>query len=122
MKSLNFKKATLLCLSVGALSVGVGFLLSLIPAQNFSFLDSTSQMLNLAGVLLLVMRYRESWYVWLANNIIDLTIWILSFINNAKDSLMMLVVSIMYLIMNIIGLVMWVIIERKQKALLKKQA
>jgi len=114
MRSLNLKKATLLCIIIITLSLGVGFLLSLIPEQRLSFLDATSQLTNVAGVFLLMIRYRESWYIWLFQNIIDLTIWIINFANNIKDSQMLLITCIMYLIMNIIGVIYWIRIERQQ--------
>ena len=105
----------MLSLGLVALSAGVGFLLTLIPGQNLAFLDSASQMINLAGIFLLTFRFRESWYVWLANNTIDLAIWIINTVKNTQSAPMMLVVSVMYFVMNIYGLVEWIVIEKKQK-------
>ena len=119
MKSLNIKKASLLCGLIVLGSAGLGFLLALIPGQNLSFLDSTSQLTNIAGLFLMMIRYRESWYIWLIQNSIDLTIWIINLINGVKDSLMVLIVSVMYLIMNVIGVISWIKIERKQKQILQ---
>lgn len=93
-----------------------GFLLTFIPGQNLAFFDSTSQIINIAGGLLVTLRFRESWYVWLANNIIDLSIWIINVVRNTQNSQMMLVVSVMYFVMNVYGLVEWVLIEKRQKA------
>ncbi len=64
----------------------------------------------------MTLRFRESWYVWLANNIIDLSIWIINVVRNTQNSQMMLVVSVMYFVMNVYGLVEWVLIEKRQKA------
>lgn len=114
-RSLNAKSSILLCTIIVIGSVGIGALLSLIPTQNLAMLDSTSQILNLAGVVLGAMRYRESWYIWLTNNVADLSIWIINTILNTPNAYMMLIVSIMYLVMNIIGIVSWIKIERYQK-------
>ena len=114
-RSLNVKSSILLCTIIVIGSVGIGALLSLIPTQNLAMLDSTSQILNLAGVVLGAMRYRESWYIWLTNNVADLSIWIINTILNTPNAYMMLIVSIMYLVMNIIGIVSWIKIERYQK-------
>lgn len=114
-RSLNAKSSTLLCTIIVIGSVGIGALLSLIPTQNLAMLDSTSQILNLAGVVLGAMRYRESWYIWLTNNVADLSIWVINTILNTPNAYMMLIVSIMYLVMNIIGIVSWIKIERYQK-------
>lgn len=115
VRSLSVGWGIVLSLGLVALSAGVGFLLTLIPGQNLAFLDSASQMINLAGIFLLTFRFRESWYVWLANNTIDLAIWIINTVKNTQSAPMMLVVSVMYFVMNIYGLVEWIVIEKKQK-------
>ncbi len=115
VKSLNLKNSIIVTISVIAGSALLGYLLSLIPTQNFAFLDSTSQIINVCGVLMMMLRYRESWYVWLVNNVIDLVIWILFVARGGMYAELTLITSIMYLVMNIIGIIAWVRIERKQK-------
>ena len=115
MKSFTWKNSLIICSLVILGSTLLGFLLSLIPNQNLAFLDSTSQIINICGVILVAIRFRECWYVWLANNIIDLSIWIVNIINHTPNSEMALITSIMYLVMNIIGVICWVVIERRQK-------
>ena len=116
MRSLNLKTATILCVSIVAGSTLLGFLLTLIPGQNLAFLDSTSQIINLCGVVLGTLRFRESWYIWLLNNMVDLTIWIINTIGNTPNAVMSLITSIMYLVMNVIGVIAWIKLERQQKA------
>ena len=115
MKSFTWKNSLIICSLVILGSTLLGFLLSLIPNQNLAFLDSTSQIINICGVILVAIRFRECWYVWLANNIIDLSIWIVNIINHTPNSKMALITSIMYLVMNIIGVICWIVIERRQK-------
>lgn len=95
---------TILCILS---SLILGYLLSLIPKQQLSFLDATSNCINLCGVILMILRFRESWWIWLINNIIDLIIWIIIFINNGNNSFMMLLTSIAYLLINIYGIIKW---------------
>lgn len=116
MKSFNLKNSLIICFSILLFSALLGFLLSLIPSQNLAFLDSTSQIINACGIVLESIRFRECWYIWLANNIIDLCIWIINAVNNTVNSQMALIVSIMYLVMNIIGLISWIKIEKLQKS------
>ena len=115
MKSFTVKNSLIICFLVLIFSVILGFLLSLIPSQNLAFLDSTSQIINICGVILVAIRFRECWYVWLANNIIDLSIWIVNTIKGTINSEMALITSIMYLVMNIIGVICWIKIEKTQK-------
>ncbi|MBQ7351926.1 MAG: nicotinamide mononucleotide transporter [Clostridia bacterium] len=115
MKSFTVKNSLIICFLVLIFSGILGFLLSLIPSQNLAFLDSTSQIINICGVILVAIRFRECWYVWLANNIIDLSIWIINTIKGTINSEMALITSIMYLVMNIIGVICWIKIEKTQK-------
>ena len=115
MKSLKIWHAIVLTLLLAGASFGLGFLLSLIPGQNLAFLDSSSQILNLCGLILIALRFREAWYIWLFNNIIDLIIWIMRLCVGAVNAPMAFIVSIMYFIMNVIGIVLWIKIELKQK-------
>lgn len=115
VKSFTLKNSIIICLSIFVGSFILGFLLSLIPSQNMAFLDSTSQIINISGVVLVSIRFKECWYVWIANNLIDTIIWILNVIKGASNAEMTLITSIMYLVMNVVGLVYWIITERKQK-------
>ena len=55
----------------------------------------------------MILRYKECWIVLLGNNIIDLIIWIINFINNEYNSSIMLIVSIFMLLFNILGIIKW---------------
>jgi len=116
-RSLNFKNSFVLCSSIILGSLIVGFLLILIPGQNLPFLNSTAQIINVGGFLLVALRFREAWIVWLANNIADLTIWIINTINGSANGTMMLITSIMFLSMNVFGLLFWIKIEKEQNKL-----
>ena len=86
-------------------SFALGYLLTLIPNQRLAFIDASSNCINLCGVILMILRFKESWWLWLVNNIIDLIIWIITVINKGEGSVMMLLVSIGYLLINIYGVI-----------------
>lgn len=88
-------------------SLLLGPLLSKIPTQQLVFLDSSSNILNLCGIILMNLRFKECWAVWLFNNTVDLIIWVVNYMNNTVNSTMMLLVSIGYLLINIYGLIKW---------------
>ena len=94
-------------------SVILGYLLTLIPTQRLAFMDATSNCINLCGEILMILRFKESWWVWLVNNIIDLVIWAITAINGGSGSIMMLIVSIVFLVMNFYGIVMWNVKAKK---------
>lgn len=89
-------------------SILLGLLLTKIPTQQLAFLDSSSNIINLCGIILMNLRFQECWVVWLFNNSIDLSIWLINFINKGPNSFMMLLVSIGYLLINIYGLYQWI--------------
>jgi len=61
------------------------------------------------------LRFRECWWVFLGNNIIDVVIWTINLINGTPNSLMMFFVSISYLILNIICIIKWERIKNKRR-------
>ncbi len=63
----------------------------------------------------MILRFKEAWWLWFINNIIDLSIWIITTLNNGTGSVMMLLVSIGYLLINIYGMIKWHINVRKSK-------
>lgn len=76
-------------------------------------MDATSNCINLCGIILMILRFKESWWLWLINNIIDLMIWIIVVIHKGDNSIMMLLTSIGYLLINIYGMIKWHIKAKK---------
>ena len=107
VREFTLKNSIIITLSCIVGSIILGYLLTLIPTQRLAFMDATSNCINLCGVILMILRFKESWWLWLINNIIDLIIWIITVINGGEGSIMMLLVSIGYLLINIYGVVKW---------------
>lgn len=114
VKEFNLKNSIMITLSCIVGSVLLGLLLSIFSTQRLAFMDATSNIINLCGVILMVLRFKESWWLWLINNVIDLSIWIIIFVNKEEGAFMMLLVSIGYLLFNIYGVVRWSL-EAKKK-------
>ena len=103
----TFKKSLIVTSMCILSSFIFGFILSMIPTQQLAFLDSFSNCINICATILMSYRYRECFYVWLFNNVFDLAIWIINFINGSANSFMMLIVSVGYLVFNIVGIIIW---------------
>ena len=88
-------------------SLALGYLLTFIPGQRLAFMDAASNCINLCGVVLMILRFKESWWVWLVNNVIDLSIWIITVINKGEGAIMMMLVSVGFLLINIYGIIKW---------------
>lgn len=104
LRHFTFKISLILIISSLLGSIVLGYLLTKIPGQNLAFFDSTSTILNLCSIILMNLRYKEFWIVFLFNNVIDLIIWLINTINNTQNAIMMLIVSIGYMLINIYGL------------------
>ncbi len=115
VREFTLKNSIIITLSCIMGSVILGYLLTLIPSQRLAFMDATSNCINLCGVILMILRFKESWWLWLINNMIDLIIWIITVINGGNGSVMMLLVSIGYLLINIYGLIKWNIEAKHNK-------
>lgn len=63
--------------------------------------------MNICAIILMNLRFRECWWILLGNNVVDLMIWIINFSLGTANSLTMLVVSIAYLLLNIIAIMKW---------------
>lgn len=111
----HFDLKTSLIVIVSSLlgSLGLGYLLTKVPGQNLAFLDSSSTILNVCSIVLMNLRYKEFWIIYLFNNIVDLIIWSINVCYGTPNAMMMLIVSIGYLLMNIYGLYKWLDSEEK---------
>lgn len=115
VREFTLKNSMIITLSCLLGSLLLGYLLTLIPNQQLAILDASSNCINLCGIVLMILRFKESWWLWLINNIIDLIIWIIVVINDGSNSLMMLLTSIGYLVINIYGVIMWNKKAKKEK-------
>lgn len=115
VREFTFKNSIIITLSCIVGSLLLGYLLTLIPSQRLAFMDASSNCINLCGVILMILRFKEAWWIWLINNIIDLIIWIITTTNGGDGAIMMLLVSIGYLLINIYGVVRWNIEAKKAK-------
>jgi nicotinamide mononucleotide transporter len=113
VREFTLKNSIIITLSCIVGSLLLGYLLTLIPSQRLAFMDASSNCINLCGVILMILRFKESWWLWLINNVIDLSIWVITFVNKGEGSAMMLLVSIGYLLINIYGIIKWNIEAKK---------
>ena len=107
-RKFTFKTSVIVIVSCAASSLVVGYLLSLIPTQQLSFLDAASNCVNLCGIILMNLRYMESWWIWLVNNLLDLIIWtIILMSGGGSNAVMMFITAIAYFVINIYGICEW---------------
>ncbi len=107
VREFTLKNSIIITISCILGSLIISSLLTLIPSQRIAFMDASSNTINLCAVILGVLRFKECWWIWLINNTIDLSIWLITFISKGEGSFMMLIVAIAYLVINIYGIIKW---------------
>ncbi len=113
VREFTLKNSIIITLSCVLGSWLLSYLLTLLPNQQIPFLDAASNIINLCGVILGILRFKECWWIWLVNNTVDLIIWINMVIQHGTGAIMMLLVSIGYLLINIYGIIKWQIEAKK---------
>lgn len=106
-RSLGFKKGIVTIILSISMGIFIAYLLQLIPKEQLSYLDAFTNVISFMAGILLMLRYNESWILYLINNILDLTLWSINFSSGGFDSLMVLLMSVMYLAINIYALFKW---------------
>ena len=110
VKKLNWWQDILIVLGIAAFSFVVGWLLSLIPECEDSYMDAFVSALGMANGILLLLRYNEQWFAWFAYLIFDAVLWIIS------GHYIMLITVIAMMINTIYGFVKWKKYIKSKKA------
>jgi nicotinamide mononucleotide transporter len=110
VKRLNWWQDILAILAIAAFSFVVGWVLSLIPECEDTYLDAFVSALGMANGILLLLRYNEQWFAWFAYLIFDAVLWIVS------GHYIMLITIVAMLINTIYGFVKWILYIKNEKA------
>lgn len=110
VKKLNWWQDVMVVLAIAVFSFVVGYILSLIPGCEDTYLDACVSAVGMANGILLLLRYNEQWYAWFAYLILDGLLWILS------GHYIMLITTVAMMMNTCYGFVKWIIyIARKRK-------
>ena len=109
VKKFNCWQDVLIVLAIAVFSFVVGYLLSLIPECEDSYLDAFVSALGMANGILLLLRYSEQWYAWFAYLIFDAVLWIIS------GHYIMLITVVAMMINTVYGFIKWVKYVKKKK-------
>ncbi len=102
----------ILCISIVVFS----FLLSLLPNQNLPVLDTISNMLDICGIILIALRYKEGWIFWILCSLADFVMWGILFLQDKSlNAIMMIIVSVVNIIINMWGFWSFIKIRKQQE-------
>lgn len=105
-RKFKFWHAVVIVVACLAGSFCVGSLLTFLPGQQLAFADATSNVLNLCAEILMMLRFRESWILWLSNDIVDITMWSMVAMRGG-NGLMVVIMTAIGLIMDVRGIINW---------------
>ncbi|WP_235424638.1 nicotinamide riboside transporter PnuC [Chelonobacter oris] len=78
-------------------------------------LDGVTVVLSIVAQILMILRYREQWALWIIVNLLTISLWTAMWIKNGETSLPLLVMYIMYLWNSIYGYHNWARMVKTQQ-------
>ncbi|WP_409041733.1 nicotinamide riboside transporter PnuC [Mannheimia haemolytica] len=80
-----------------------------------AILDGATVVISIVAQILMVLRYREQWALWIIVNIMTISLWTAMYFQNGETSLPLLVMYVMYLCNSIYGYYNWIKLHRKHQ-------
>lgn len=115
-KGLNVKQWACVAVAtvIGTLAY-IEFLKSL--GSALPALDGATVVISIVAQVLMVLRYREQWVLWILVNILTIALWAGMWLHHGETSLPLLVMYCMYLCNSIYGYYNWTrLVRRHQRA------
>jgi len=88
-------------------ALALGFVLRAIPGQNNPFVDAATNVLSIIATLLMMWRFAEQWWLYVALNVLTVGLWLLRYYADGFAADSMIFLWLIYLINSIFGLVVW---------------
>lgn len=80
-------------------------------------LDSAAVVLSIIAQILMLKRYAEQWALWIAVNVLSISLWVVTLITQGGNDLNMVVMWSAFLVNSIYGYVNWIRLSKGQEAL-----
>lgn len=84
-----------------------GYLLTRIPNQNLAFLDATICCLDIAAIIIINLRYREAWWLWIISGALSVAMWVTTLNSGGENAFMRLLSALGFFVISIYGLLRW---------------
>jgi nicotinamide mononucleotide transporter len=107
MRKLTSISVLLLALLIVACTGALGYVLSLIESQNTPFIDASTNTLSIAATILMVLRYKEQWLLYIALNSLTIIMWYQRLSSGSLEGEIMILMWVGYLINSFYGYINW---------------
>lgn len=102
------KKAIAILIPVSISLVFIcGFGLSQFRSQAIPYTDAFTTVFSIIASILMLLRYREFWFLYIAVNVVSVAMWTHRAVNGVDDSITMIVMWSAYLVNSVYGLITW---------------
>jgi nicotinamide mononucleotide transporter len=88
-------------------TVVLGFVLRAIPGQNSPFVDAATNVLSIIATLLMMWRFAEQWWLYVALNVLTVSLWTIRYLADGYAADRMIFLWLIYLINSVFGLIIW---------------
>ena len=97
-------------------SIVMGYLLTKIPTQQFAFLDSTICCIDICVAILMMLRFRETWWLGVISGVLSVILWGIIQFEGGAGATIRLLSATGYLVINLYGAIKWNILLNKKKS------
>jgi len=107
VKKLKTKEAVIVlsaCILGGLI---IGYFLTLIPSQNQAYLDAVTNCISITASIMMLLRYRESWILYMIANVLFIILWSSAILNGGANATTTLLREAGFFLINIKGLISW---------------
>lgn len=89
-------------------------LLTVLSAQQVR-IDSMAVVLSVIAQILMNQRYAEQWVMWIAVNVLTITLWVITMLQTGGQDWNMVIMWTAFLVNSVYGYVNWVRLSKEQK-------
>ena len=81
--------------------------------SSAAWLDGATVVISIVAQVLMILRYREQWALWILVNIMTISLWAYMYFHHGETSTPLLVMYIMYLCNSVYGYYNWIKLEKR---------
>lgn len=75
--------------------------------SSLPYLDGVTVVVSIVAQILMILRYREQWALWILVNVLTITLWVVLYFQNGETSLPLLTMYVMYFCNSLYGYYNW---------------
>ena len=113
VKTLGVKNTIIFLTTTVILIILLAYFLKFIGGYSIG-LDSATTILSIGAQILMLIRYKEQWLVWIIVNVLSITMWVYTLIQQGGNDWNMVVMWTAFLCNSIYGYINWTKMNKAQ--------